>query len=60
MIELGLDVKFPLKNHKSNFRKNRNNEIVFDEDALANLKKAFKSDFELYDSLIKKSINKTQ
>ena len=51
MKELNLEIKHPLLNHKSNFRKDRNNEIVFDDHCLEQLRTVFKKDFELYNEL---------
>ena len=51
MQELSLVITYPLPNHKSDFRKNKSNEIVFDSYCLEQLKTVFKKDFELYNEL---------
>ena len=51
MQELSLVITHPLPNHKSNFRKNKGDEIVFDAHCLDQLKTVFKKDFELYNGL---------
>lgn len=38
----------PLKQHKSNFRKDRENEIVFDKESLNKMRAHFYNDFEMY------------
>lgn len=51
MQELNLQIKFPLPNHKSNYRKNRNAEIEFDAESIEKMKSVFADDFKLYDEL---------
>lgn len=51
MSDINVPIKFPLLKHKSNFRKNRNNEIQFDEISLNKIKSRFKKDFELYNEI---------
>jgi hypothetical protein len=51
MRELNLQVTHALPNHKNDFRKNRENEIVFDEEAMETLSKRFGADIELYNDL---------
>lgn len=56
MNQIGIPIKHPLPNHKSNFRKNRDNEFEFDEDAMNKLLNMFGNDFKLYDMLKEKAI----
>ena len=51
MRELNLEVTHVLPKHKNDFRKNRNNEIEFDELAMNNLSKYFGPDIDLYNEL---------
>lgn len=51
MKELGLTIVHDIPRHKTDFRKNRDNEIVFDDDALGKIKDIFGPDFELYNRL---------
>lgn len=51
MSNLNIPITHPLPRHKSNFRKNRENEIEFDEQTVNKLKKVFLKDFELYNVL---------
>lgn len=54
MKDLQLDIVHPLPKHKSNFRKNRQNEIIFDEEAIEKMKFLFEKDFQLYNELKEK------
>lgn len=51
MRELNLSVTHMLPRHKNDFRKNRDNEIVFDEQAMNTLRTAFGADIDLYNKL---------
>lgn len=51
---LNIEVKNTLPKHKTTFRKNRDNEIVFDDYCLEQLKNVFKKDFEVYNELKEK------
>jgi hypothetical protein len=51
MRELNLQTTHPLPNHKNDFRTNRDDEIVFDKDAVDVLSRHFGADIELYMSL---------
>tara|TARA_R110000868_G_scaffold74580_2_gene215559 strand:+ start:2063 stop:2740 length:678 start_codon:yes stop_codon:yes gene_type:complete len=53
--ELKIKEVHVLPNHKNGFRKNRNNEIVFDDYCLEQLNTIFKKDFEIYNALKEKS-----
>lgn len=55
MNSINVQISYPLPNHKNNFRKNRDNEIVFDEDALRKIENTFKDDFNLYNGLKEKA-----
>jgi hypothetical protein len=55
MKSLDLNVIHPLPKHKTNFRKNRDNEIQFDEEDLKKLQIVFESDFKLYNELKEKA-----
>lgn len=55
MKSINVQVIHPLPSHKSNFRKNRSNEIQFDEDAMNKLLEVFGEDFKLYNELKEKS-----
>lgn len=48
MKELNITPTVPLTNHKAQFRKNREDEIVFDEESLSKIRSHFYSDFEAY------------
>lgn len=50
MSEIGVNIKFPLSSHKSNFRK-KQTEIDFDEHCIDKLKAHFYNDFELYEKM---------
>lgn len=54
MKEIDVPITHPLPNHKSDFRKNRDNEIKFDQESLDKLKSIFYRDFELYNELKEK------
>jgi hypothetical protein len=51
MRELNLQTTHPLPNHKNDFRTNRDDEIVFDKEALDVLSRHFGADIELYNGL---------
>ena len=51
MKDIKVESLYPLAKHKSGFRKNRGNEIQFDEESISKLKKVFAKDFELYNEL---------
>ena len=55
MRELNLSVTHMLPQHKTDFRKNRDNEIKFNEFATDNLNKFFGSDVELYNELLEET-----
>lgn len=55
MEELNLPIQVGLPRHKSNFRKNRKDEIEFDEHSINQLKEVFKEDFTLYNELKEKT-----
>lgn len=55
MNKINVEIIHPLPNHKSNFRKNRDNEIEFDDEAMNKLLDAFCADFKLYDMLKEKA-----
>lgn len=55
MKSLNLEIKHPLPNHKSDFRKNRNNEITFDQNSMDKLLTVFEKDFKLYYELKEKA-----
>jgi len=46
-----IEVTYPLPQHKSGIRKSRKNEIGFDDVAMADLRRHFKEDFEMYERL---------
>ena len=49
--ELNLQVTHPLPNHKNDFRTNRDDEIVFDKEAVDVLSRHFGADIDLYNTL---------
>lgn len=51
MQELNLPISYPMPNHKSNYRKNKKDEIEFDDESLAKIKNVFANDFKLYNEL---------
>tara|TARA_B110000503_G_scaffold97711_1_gene146570 strand:+ start:1438 stop:2109 length:672 start_codon:yes stop_codon:yes gene_type:complete len=51
MRELNLQVTHPLLNHKNDFRTNRDDEIVFDKEAMDKLQEVFGADIKLYNEL---------
>ena len=51
MRELNIQVKHMLPNHKNDFRKNRNNEITFDNRAMDVMLEYFANDITLYNEL---------
>lgn len=51
MRELNLQVTHPLPNHKNDFRTNRDDEIVFDKEAIDVLSRHFGADIDLYNTL---------
>lgn len=55
MRELNLSVTHMLPQHKTDFRKNRDNEIEFNEFATDNLNKFFGSDVKLYNELLEET-----
>jgi len=55
MKNINIEIKHPLPNHKSNFRKNRNDEITFDQDSIDKLLTIFEKDFKLYYDLKEKT-----
>jgi hypothetical protein len=55
MRELDLSVTHMLPLHKTDFRKNRDNEIKFNEFATDNLNKFFGSDVKLYNELLEET-----
>lgn len=55
MNQINLPIIHPLPNHKSDFRKNRNNEIEFDDEVMDRLLKIFNEDFKLYNALKEKN-----
>ncbi|HAW04580.1 MAG TPA: hypothetical protein DCW83_07830 [Saprospirales bacterium] len=55
MRELDLSVTHMLPQHKTDFRKNRDNEIKFNEFATDNLNKFFGSDVKLYNELLEET-----
>ena len=55
MRELNLSVTHVLPQHKNDFRKNRDNEIVFDEQAVNTLRTAFGADMDLYNELLEET-----
>jgi hypothetical protein len=48
MKDLKIVPGFPLGSHKANFRKNREEEITFDEESLTKIRNHFYKDFEVY------------
>ena len=51
MRELNIQVTHMLPQHKNDFRKNRDNEISFDDKAIDNILKYFGDDVTLYNEL---------
>lgn len=51
MRDLNLQTTHPLPNHKNDFRTNRDDEIVFDKEAIDVLSKHFGADIDLYNEL---------
>ena len=51
MKDMNVEILYPLPNHKSDFRKNRNNEIQFDTESMMKLLNNFEEDFKLYHEL---------
>lgn len=58
MRSINVPIVHALPNHKSNFRKNRSDEIKFDQESLQKIKKAFGKDFDVYNEL-KEKISET-
>lgn len=52
---LSVPIRFPLPQHKTDTRKNRDNEIMFDEETLRDLEVHFKNDFDMYLELFHRS-----
>lgn len=52
MKQLRIEIKHPLPNHKSNFRKVRQNEVTFDSQIMDKLLEVFAPDFEMYNELV--------
>ena len=51
MDNLNIEIKHPLPQHKSGFRKDRATEIQFDDEVMTSLRNHFKLDFETYEKL---------
>ena len=51
MDDLNIEIKHPLPQHKSGFRKDRATEIQFDDEVMTSLRNHFKLDFETYEKL---------
>ena len=51
MFNRRLRIEHPLPKHKTDSRKNRDNEIEFEEQDIQSMRQTFKEDFELYNSL---------
>ena len=51
MKDIGVEIKYPMPRHKAGFRKDRDNEIVFDREVISKLENYFALDFELYNEL---------
>ena len=49
--QLGVPIQFPLPRHKTDTRKNRDNEIMFDEESYTDIIKHFSADYEMYNEL---------
>ena len=49
--QLGVPIQFPLPQHKTDTRKNRDNEIMFDEESYTDIIKHFSADCEMYNEL---------
>jgi hypothetical protein len=51
MNSLGLEIKHPMPQHKTGFRKDRANEIKFDHETVLRLQNHFTDDFRIYSQL---------
>lgn len=51
MNSLGLEIKHPMPQHKTGFRKDRANEIKFDHETVLKLQNHFTDDFRIYSQL---------
>lgn len=56
MFNRRLRIDHPLPRHKTDARKNRDNEIEFEEQDLQAMRQTFKEDFDLYDKIAKPSV----
>lgn len=51
MKDIGVEIKYPMPRHKAGFRKNRDNEIEFDNEVITKLQNHFTDDFRIYSKL---------
>lgn len=60
MKDIGVPIKHPMPRHKAGFRKNRENEIVFDHETVLKLQNHFTDDFKIYSQLKYKEWRKNE